>query len=155
MLYILSSTLNTLLFGQAPPKSYQNFHLDPISLLMEGSGLLKPVSGSAKKPGSIWIRNTALWARAFVHFAHSWKLKRTPLDSPSVKTQKTSFTVREANCSKKEMLKENVHFFMTRWQLLVKAYCSPPLTKALELPQDFSCLLYLKPFPKNISSWFV
>ena len=58
MLYIISSTLNTVLFGQAPPKPYQNHHLDPISLLMDGSGLLKPGSGSAKKPGSIRIRNT-------------------------------------------------------------------------------------------------
>ena len=41
MLYIISSTLNTVLFGQAPPKPYQNHHLDPISLLMDKSGLLK------------------------------------------------------------------------------------------------------------------
>ena len=47
--YIISSNLNTLLFGQFPPnsKTYQNYHLDPISLLMDGSGsgLLKPGSG--------------------------------------------------------------------------------------------------------------
>ena len=38
-------------FGQAPPKHYQNHHLDPISLLMDGSEsvLLKPRSGSAIK----------------------------------------------------------------------------------------------------------
>ena len=65
MLYagIISSTLNTVLFGQTPPKPYQNHHLDPISLLMDGSGsgLLKPGFRSAKKPGSIRIRiqNTA------------------------------------------------------------------------------------------------
>ena len=41
MLYIISTTLNTVLFGQAPPKPYQNHHLDPISLLMDKSGLLK------------------------------------------------------------------------------------------------------------------
>ena len=56
ILYFISSTLNIVLFGQAPPKPYQNHHLDPISLLMDGSGLLKPGSGSAKKPGSIRIR---------------------------------------------------------------------------------------------------
>ena len=35
-------------------------HLDLINFLMDGSGLLKPGSGSAKIPGSIriWIRNT-------------------------------------------------------------------------------------------------
>ena len=58
MLYFISSNLNTVLFGQAPLKPYQNHHLDPKSLLMDGSGLLKP--GSAKKPESIRIRNTAL-----------------------------------------------------------------------------------------------
>ena len=31
MLYIISSTLNTVLFGQVPPKPYQNHHLDPIN----------------------------------------------------------------------------------------------------------------------------
>ena len=48
-------------FGQAPPKPCQNYHLDPISLFMDGSLLLKPGSGLAKKPGSIRIRirNTA------------------------------------------------------------------------------------------------
>ena len=58
MLYFISSTLNTVLFGQAPPKPYQNHHLDPISLLMDGSGsgILKPGSGSAKKLGPIRIR---------------------------------------------------------------------------------------------------
>ena len=30
------------------PKPYQNHHLDPISLLMDGSGLLKPGSGLVK-----------------------------------------------------------------------------------------------------------
>ena len=34
----------------------QKHHLDPVSLFMDGSGLLKPGSGSAKKPGSIRIR---------------------------------------------------------------------------------------------------
>ena len=37
-MYIIFSPLNTGLFGQAPPKPYQNHHLDPISLLMDGSG---------------------------------------------------------------------------------------------------------------------
>ena len=39
----------------------QNHHLDPISLLIDRSGHLKPGSGPAKKPGSIRIRirNTA------------------------------------------------------------------------------------------------
>ena len=46
MLYFISSTLNIVLFGQAPPKPYQNHHLDPISLPMDGSGLFKPGSGS-------------------------------------------------------------------------------------------------------------
>ena len=58
VLYFISSTLNVVLFGQTPPKPYQNHHLDPISLFMDGSGLLEPGSGSAKKPGSIRIRNT-------------------------------------------------------------------------------------------------
>ena len=31
-LYFISSTLNTVLFGQAPPKPYQNHHLDSIRL---------------------------------------------------------------------------------------------------------------------------
>ena len=39
--YLALLTLNTVLIGQAPPKLYQNHHLDPISLLMDGSGLLK------------------------------------------------------------------------------------------------------------------
>ena len=58
MLYLISSTLNTILFGQAPPKPYQNHYLDPINLFMDGSGsgLIKLGSGSAKKPGSIRIR---------------------------------------------------------------------------------------------------
>ena len=51
-LYFISSTPNTALFDQAPPTPYQNHHLDPVSLLMDGSGLLKPGSVSAKKPGS-------------------------------------------------------------------------------------------------------
>ena len=38
-MYILSSILNTVLIGQAPPKPYQTHHLDPISLLKDGSGL--------------------------------------------------------------------------------------------------------------------
>ena len=52
MLLFVSSTLNTVLFGQTPPKPYQNPHLDPKSLLMDGSGsgLLKPRSGMAKNP---------------------------------------------------------------------------------------------------------
>ena len=52
MLLFVSSTLNTVLFGQTPPKPYQNPHLDPKSLLMDGSGsgLLKPGSGMAKNP---------------------------------------------------------------------------------------------------------
>ena len=58
MLYFISGTPNTVLFGQAPPKPYQNHPLDTISLLIDGSGsgLLKSGSGSAKKPGSIRIR---------------------------------------------------------------------------------------------------
>ena len=31
MLYIISSTHNTVLFGPAPLKTYQNHHLDPIN----------------------------------------------------------------------------------------------------------------------------
>ena len=58
---IHNTAINTVLFGQAPPKPYQNHHLDPISLSMDGSGLLKPGSGLAKKPGSIRIRNAAFW----------------------------------------------------------------------------------------------
>ena len=55
ILYFISSTLNIVLFGQAPPKPYQNHHLDPISLFMDGSGfgLLKPVSIRIRR-----IRNT-------------------------------------------------------------------------------------------------
>ena len=67
--YISYLALLTLFFFcQAPPKPYQNHHLDHISLLMDGSGLLKPGSGLAKKPGSIririwiWIRNTGFYA---------------------------------------------------------------------------------------------
>ena len=44
------STLNTVLFGQVTPKSNKKHHLDPIGLLMDGSGFLKSGSGSAKKP---------------------------------------------------------------------------------------------------------
>ena len=44
-------TVNTVLFGQAPPKPNQKHLLEPTSLLMDRSG-------SAKKPGSIRIRNT-------------------------------------------------------------------------------------------------
>ena len=60
--YLALLTLNTVLIGQAPPKLYQNHHLDPISLLMDGSGLLKPGSGSAKKSGSIRIWNTDIFS---------------------------------------------------------------------------------------------
>ena len=42
--------------GKVSPKPYQNHHLNSISLLMFGSGLLKPGPGSAKKPESIRIR---------------------------------------------------------------------------------------------------
>ena len=51
---IQSSTLNAVIFGQAPPKPYQNHQLDPISLVMDasGSGLLKPGSGPGPGPGS-------------------------------------------------------------------------------------------------------
>ena len=57
-LYFIFSTLNTVLFGQVTPKPNQKHHLDPIGLLMDGSGsgFLKSGSGSAKKPGSIRIR---------------------------------------------------------------------------------------------------
>ena len=49
--YFICSTLNTVLFVQAPPKPYQTHHLDPISLLIDGSGLLKlkPGSGIGEK----------------------------------------------------------------------------------------------------------
>ena len=47
--YFTCSTLNTVLFVQAPPKPYQTHHLDPISLLIDGSGLLKPGSGIGEK----------------------------------------------------------------------------------------------------------
>ena len=59
--YFIFGTLNTVLFGQVPPKPSQNHHLNDISLLMDGSvsGFLK--SGSAKKPGSIQIRNTEIF----------------------------------------------------------------------------------------------
>ena len=67
-MYILSSILNTVLIGQAPPKPYQTHHLDPISLLIDGSGLLKPGSGSAKKPGSIRIQNTVINVLHSVYF---------------------------------------------------------------------------------------
>ena len=50
MLYFISSTLHTVLFGQAPRKPDKNHHLELISLLMDGSGLFKPGSRSAKKP---------------------------------------------------------------------------------------------------------
>ena len=53
-----ATLLNTVLFGQAPPKPYQNHHLDPISLFKDGSGLSKPDPDRREKPGSIRIRNT-------------------------------------------------------------------------------------------------
>ena len=67
MLYFISSTINTVFFGQASPYPHQNHHLDLIHFLMDGSGLLKPGSGSAKIPGSIriWIRNTAYTGTLF------------------------------------------------------------------------------------------
>ena len=50
------STLNTVLFGQVPPKPNQKQNLDPISLSLDrsrsGSGFLKSRSESAKKPES-------------------------------------------------------------------------------------------------------
>ena len=57
IVYFIFGTLNTVLFGQVPPKPSQNHHLNDISLLMDGSvsGFLKSGSGSAKKPGSIRI----------------------------------------------------------------------------------------------------
>ena len=62
-LYFIFSTLITVLFGQVTPKPNQKHHLDPIGLLMDGSGsgFLKSRSGSAKKPGSIRIRNTTIY----------------------------------------------------------------------------------------------
>ena len=48
--YFISSTLNIVPFGQAPPKPYQNHHFDPIRFFMDGSGFLKPGSGLAKNP---------------------------------------------------------------------------------------------------------
>ena len=63
--YFILSTLNTVLFGQAPPKPNPKHHLELIDLLMDGSECLKSGSGSgwAKKPGSIriQIRNTAFF----------------------------------------------------------------------------------------------
>ena len=49
---MLPSAFNTVLFGQAPPKPYQNHHLDSISLLMDGSGsgLLNPDTDRRKNP---------------------------------------------------------------------------------------------------------
>ena len=38
LFYFIFSTLNTVFFGQVPPKPNQKHHLDPISLLMDGSG---------------------------------------------------------------------------------------------------------------------
>ena len=57
--YLALSTVSTVLFGQVTPKPNQKHHLDPIGLLMDGSGsgFLKSGSGTAKKP-DIWIRNT-------------------------------------------------------------------------------------------------
>ena len=60
--YIIFGTLNIVLFVQVTPKPNQKHHLDLIRLLMEGSGFLKNGSVSAKKPGSIRIRNTEISA---------------------------------------------------------------------------------------------
>ena len=35
-MYFISSSLTPVLFGEAPPKPYQNHHLDSIRLLMDG-----------------------------------------------------------------------------------------------------------------------
>ena len=53
IVYFMFSILkvNTVFFGQVPPKPNQKHNLDPIGFLMDGTG-------SAKKPGSIRIRNT-------------------------------------------------------------------------------------------------
>ena len=56
IVYFICSTLNTVLLGQASPIPYQNHLLDPVSLSMDGSGYLKPGSGSATKPESFRIR---------------------------------------------------------------------------------------------------
>ena len=49
-------------FGQVPPgpkpTGNKKHHSDPISMLIDGSGFLKSISGSVKKPGTIRIRNT-------------------------------------------------------------------------------------------------
>ena len=71
MLYFISSTINTVFFGQASPYPHQNHHLDLIHFLMDGSGsgFLKLGSGSTKKHGSIRIRlrirNTAYTGTLF------------------------------------------------------------------------------------------
>ena len=53
VLYFIFSTLHTVLFGQVTPKPNQKNSLDG-----SGYGFLKSGYGSAKKPGSIRIRNT-------------------------------------------------------------------------------------------------
>ena len=72
--YFLVSTLNTVLFGQVPPKPNQKHHLYHISLLTDrfGSTFLKSGSGLTKKPGSIMIRmirNSDLFASALFRVA--------------------------------------------------------------------------------------
>ena len=47
--YFTLSTVNPVLFGQVRPKPYQKHHLDPISLLMDGSGFNVRI-GEKKKP---------------------------------------------------------------------------------------------------------
>ena len=54
-LYFISSTPNTVLFDQAPLTPYQNHHVDPRSLLMDGSGLWKTWIRMGEKTQ---IRNT-------------------------------------------------------------------------------------------------
>ena len=49
-MYFIFCTLNIFLFGQAPPKPNQKNHLDPISLLMDGSGLKNPDPDRRKNP---------------------------------------------------------------------------------------------------------
>ena len=48
IVYFICSTLNTVLFGQVSPKPNQKHHLDPIKLLMDGSGRIR----ISEKPGS-------------------------------------------------------------------------------------------------------
>ena len=57
MLNFISSTLNTVLFGQAPPKPYQNHHLVKSHKFINGRiRTFKTRIRLGEKPGSIRIR---------------------------------------------------------------------------------------------------